>query len=417
MTLPLLSPKRPENLAELKAKRDLLVAKRGELKTLLDGNALVASLKVKITETEAAVAGASKALDDAKDPGPEPLKPKILTDYDAAKSELDELYEANVELTERLARARSNIERLTGVTVCPTCGQHADNTKLIERERVSVTELEAAMARNLDQAAAFNERFEDLASTAGQFEQEKEAWAKATAHRVTWTNELEGQTKRLTGYRSKLVTAETDQSGRIAELTAEVETLPEATLAVTLAEQAKTEADNYDRLLEAREAKEQEVLREECTATCYAEAVKAINQVVKDVSERAFAEVLKLSDDFTEGLLRSKLEFRDGELGRTEDGGWVPHTSFSGTEQLLAYAGFSVALARTANFRLVVLDEMGRLSLGRRQDVAIRMEELLAAGKIDQALMIDATVPGTVRMIDGRDALDVYGSRCTRIVL
>jgi hypothetical protein len=169
--------------------------------------------------------------------------------------------------------------------------------------------------------------------------------------------------------------------------------------------------------LEAREAKEQEVLREECTATCYAEAVKAINGVVKDVSERAFAEVLKLSDDFTEGLLRSKLEFRDGELGRTEDGGWVPHTSFSGTEQLLAYAGYSVALARTANFRLVVLDEMGRLSLGRRQDVAIRMEELLAAGKIDQAIMIDATVPGTVRMIDGRDSLDVYGDKAVRIVL
>lgn len=417
MTLPLSLPKRPENLDALREKRDALVAKRGELKTLLAGNALVASLRVKITETEAAVALASKALEGVTDPGPEPTKPEILIEFDAAQSELDEIQEANADIAERLGKARLNIERLSGVTICPTCGQHADNAKLIEREKTSVTELEAAMERNLDQATKFNERFEDIASIAGQYEQEVDAWTQANEHRAKLTDELENQTKRLTGYRSQLAAAETDQSGRIAELTKEVEALPEATMDVTLAEQSKTDADNYDRLLEAREAKEQEVLREECTATVYAESVKAVNRVVQEVSERAFKTVLELSDDFTRGLLNSPLEFRDGELGRTEDGGWIPHTAFSGTEQLLAYAGFSVALARTAGFRLVVLDEMGRLSLGRRQDVAIRMEELIAAGKIDQAILIDATVPGTVRMLDGRDALDVYGEKAVRIVL
>jgi hypothetical protein len=50
---------------------------------------------------------------------------------------------------------------------------------------------------------------------------------------------------------------------------------------------------------------------------------------------------------------------------------------------------FSVALARLATFKLVILDEMGRLTAERREAVAKRMAELVKDGVVDQVVMID----------------------------
>lgn len=417
MKLPAEIPERPKNLAELRAVRDGLVEKRGELAGLLRAVANAGSESVRLTAAIEEATQAEAEWHRVPKLGPEPKRPALLDRFDADREQIEELENALSQQDRSIEEIELTISALEGVTVCPTCGSKADNSRIIASHKTRLGETKASMERLQAELETLAGPFADIQSveaeyqvTLADWQEEKLACDKAQAR---WN----AARQHLDDLRSRVSTDNTDRNARIEALKAEVEKLPEANLAVEQAEQREQAANEYERLLEARDIREREVLEKDCEATVLSEAVKAINREVKEASEDAFETVLALSDDFTRGLIRSPLEFRDGELGRMENGGWIPHTAFSGTEQLLAYAGFSVALARTAGFKLVVLDEMGRLSLSRRQDVAIRMEELIAAGKIDQAILIDATVPGTVRMLDGRDALDVYGEKCVRIVL
>lgn len=146
----------------------------------------------------------------------------------------------------------------------------------------------------------------------------------------------------------------------------------------------------------------EETLRE---SQCRADVFKAVIAKVQAVQERlvgkAFTQVLNVAKHFTNGLLNSPLEFVDGELGRRvaktdQDAGceapvgsWIGFHVFSGTEEALALAGFSVALTGDAPVKLVILDELGRLDAQRKVDVAMRMLTLVDAGVIDQAILID----------------------------
>jgi len=169
---------------------------------------------------------------------------------------------------------------------------------------------------------------------------------------------------------------------------------------VTL-EQQQRDWDVYQSDRERKEALEAQVLSE----TCRAEVLKAVAGIViqeqNKLIDSSFKKVLNVAQHFTTGLINSPLEFVDGELGRRVTqadidmdceapiGSWIPFETFSGTEELLALAGFSVALTGDAPVKLVILDEMGRLEPSRRVDVALRMLSLTESGIIDQAILID----------------------------
>ena len=105
--------------------------------------------------------------------------------------------------------------------------------------------------------------------------------------------------------------------------------------------------------------------------------------------ESAFTCILALANDVTTGILRGTLAYHGGEIGRWQDGAWIGHRTFSGTEKALAYAGISVALAQSSPIRIVLLDEMGRLTAENKRKLAQRLIEMEAVGKIDQAVMVD----------------------------
>lgn len=150
-----------------------------------------------------------------------------------------------------------------------------------------------------------------------------------------------------------------------------------------------------------RETLEQELLRAQCKEEVYKACVGIFTAAQAKVVEGVFHKVLNVATHFTNGLLNSKLEFSEGELGRRisqQDvkqgnsapiGSWIPFKSFSGTERILALAGLSVALTNDAPCKIVILDEMGNLDLNRRTEVAMRMLQLVDAGVIDQAILID----------------------------
>ena len=91
-----------------------------------------------------------------------------------------------------------------------------------------------------------------------------------------------------------------------------------------------------------------------------------------------------------EGQLGRRVSDEDRKHGNTAPvGAWIPHEAFSGTEQLLAYAGFAVALAGQAPIKVVIMDELGRLTGTRKAAMLRRMCELVSKGVIDQFIGCD----------------------------
>lgn len=141
-------------------------------------------------------------------------------------------------------------------------------------------------------------------------------------------------------------------------------------------------------------------LEEEGAAT---RIVNALTQFQQRHIEGAFNEVLAASQEFTAGILNSPLEYANGELGRRVSefdrklgskspiGSWISHEAFSGTEEALAYAAFSVAISKRAKFRIVFLDELGRMEGEIRDRVLIRMVDLVKSGTIDQFIGVHAS--------------------------
>lgn len=407
MTLPLRIPTKPTGIAELAAKRDALTAKRGELAALLRQDSREAQLReavVRVTANLTELRTAAAELQELPEESPE--RPGLLDDYELAKDEIESTKERIAIIREDYARLTAELNALAGVTICPHCGE----TGGVERARTSLRtrlreahDSEADAVQKLEEASA---PFMDLKTVTAE-------WQEAMREFDDLRKQHENAQRRITETESVLAKSQAELDGlvgnraaQVEKLTAEVAELPEVEKELDEAQAAKVACDEYKKLVEQRTKREEQALALACEVEVYTQAITALNEHVAKRGEEAFGKVLQLSDAFTKGLLNSPLEFRDGELGRRVSkadrdagitapiGAWISRESFSGTEELLAMAGFGVALARMAPFVLVILDEMGRLTTERRKAVATRMLELIQAGTVHQVIMIDPEPDG-----------------------
>jgi len=156
----------------------------------------------------------------------------------------------------------------------------------------------------------------------------------------------------------------------------------------------------YRRDLMRRDELERELLESQCRAAVYKAVVGIVTEEQAKASEWAFNKVLGVAECFTSGLLNSKLEFVDGDLGRRVSkldiargstaplNSWISHETFSGTEQALAYLGFSVALCQSAPVKVVIVDDV-IIAPDRKRAMAARFVDLVKQGVIDQAIIVD----------------------------
>ena len=113
-----------------------------------------------------------------------------------------------------------------------------------------------------------------------------------------------------------------------------------------------------------------------------------VTDVQRDTVAGLFGGLLAVANRFVDGFMPA-LEFRDGEFGYDRGGQWVSTETFSGTEELVAFAGLCVALAQAAPVKVVLLDEMGRLTPSNKIKLLARLDKLVADGVIDQAVCVD----------------------------
>lgn len=409
MKLPLEMPRPADDLAALRAQRDALVGKRGELRALVGEDARKAQLTERIRAAQAELAAKREELSAvAEQPETAPPEPQTLAQYREALPAIKQLRTTIEGINAEITRRVTELNGLKDVTICPTCGAKVNLDAARERMAEGIAQAEMQLADAERKLDGLEGQFDmgGIEELTALWECAKQDWAAAHDKRATLTFAITAAEQRVRESEAELAKLTGDRDARIAELTAEVNGLPAVEAQVAEAEARQRAFDDYQRLLGERGAMEGALLRATCEVEVLSGCVKALTKLVASESENAFGTVLKLSEAFTDGLLNSPLEFRDGELGRrvveadrkagrvAPVGAWIPVQSFSGTENLLAMAGFGIALARMAPFKFVVLDELGRLDQRRREAVANRMVKLVEVGTVDQVIMIDASADG-----------------------
>lgn len=191
-----------------------------------------------------------------------------------------------------------------------------------------------------------------------------------------WTAELNG------------ITSVTVESGKLPELEAELKSLKENELTLSKSQAVFVEFNTWNQRAKLTEEKSVKLAKQ-------LESVEKMLTVLQtkqeDISTEAFNRLLEKARLFTDGILLSPLEYRNSELGRMQNGAWVPHETFSGTEKLLAYAGMCVALAQNSPMKIVLTDELGVLDEGNKKKLIYRMVELAKNGDIDMFLGADVS--------------------------
>lgn len=124
------------------------------------------------------------------------------------------------------------------------------------------------------------------------------------------------------------------------------------------------------------------------------EAQKRLREWRDKLINEGVAGILAVANKFTAGLLDAPLEWHAelGEFGRRKPGkGWVALDAFSGFEEQLAFAALSVAVASETKVKLVIMDELGRMTRANKNAVLARMVKLIQEGVIDQFIGVDVS--------------------------
>ncbi len=140
-----------------------------------------------------------------------------------------------------------------------------------------------------------------------------------------------------------------------------------------------------------------EAAKEHDLAAAQLSVTKAVGKLLDQKREGMVAEVfntlLKTANKFTDGILKSPLTLTDGTIGRWDGPTFIEHHWFGGTEKALAYIAISIALSATAPFKLVILDEFGRLDQKNQVEVIKRLIALQKESVIDQFVIAGTSLP------------------------
>lgn len=113
--------------------------------------------------------------------------------------------------------------------------------------------------------------------------------------------------------------------------------------------------------------------------------VELLNESIK----LSIGPLVTLANNLCADILKAPLVFEDGEIRMATRTGGHSHRTFSGTERALAYAALSVGLATQSPVKLVIFDELGRLSKKNKLKLVCRLAKLIAEKTIDQAVLVD----------------------------
>ncbi len=278
---------------------------------------------------------------------------------------------------------------------CPLCDSSVEASKLLEQWQEESDLLLIKIEETEEQHATAREKCEAALKAL----RDKEA---QIVSRTRAEDQLESDERELKNVEDSLAALGDTVFGTLPPRFEESYAAAEAKVAALNANQGRLKS--HAETKEWRDKMESDLIAARCRYDTLKEAVKLLRAEMEKAVAEGFGKVLEVANQFTDGILASRLELRDGELGRRagkkdversggklKAGAWIPHEGFSGTERLIAFAGFATAIATTSPIKLVIMDELGRVEPTLRVAVIKRMKALTEAGVIDQFIGIDAS--------------------------
>lgn len=351
-------------------------------------------------------------------------RPDTTFEQDARNRAMEELNKLSA--AAMLAKAERDkqaalMEQAAELKVCPTCGQ-----SVVEVQKQVVKRCKAELAKAEKAAELAEKRVRDFPMA--KFERdlerkeaEAESWDDAAAKLFAENTEaMEGWAKQSAAWNAaqKVQAALREQ---VMTLRARLADNVEAARAAAALPELRSRAEALERMRAGAEAKvrmwRQDVQAAEeshrrlmawraeeaarAKAAAELEKVSVESEVWKEVQklvaalqaklvEAAVGPLVARANELCGSILRAPLAIKEGEL--CMEGVGASHRTFSGTEKALAYCALSVALADGAPVRLAVFDEVGRLDARNKLKLVETLLDLTAAGKLDQAVLVD-TVP------------------------
>lgn len=318
-------------------------------------------------------------------------------DYDVARLPAGELRRQVDEVEEE-------IHQIDGMTECPTCGACGEGWKkgrlaeLVQKHAALAQRLAAAtnLVVERDEAREKAKKEHDDASASetrrAQFKVEearsRDALSKLDA-RLARRTALEEERDRLPDYDMKV-------EERMQAVQGEINVLQQESRALENERSAAIgRQHDLKRLADAETARDRAKGDQELAAA----AGKELRQIQSELVEAAFGPLLERANRIFAGVMLTPLAYRDGEIGTWRSGVWVSHETFSGVEKALTYAAIQAALAAESPYRVMIVDELGRLRHDNAELAAVAVLNALERGDVEQFIGIDPERPGLYRTL------------------
>lgn len=297
-----------------------------------------------------------------------------------------------------VTEALTELHTIDDLNECPYCGATGDGWKKVRAAEMAKKE-ETFNAKRAQHVAIADALRADIAA----LEKERVAGQAKFAQWRNLSQQL-AQTK-------EVLVGVTARTAKLDALRAELQALPAEDPALAKeVEDIQTElnckaeeARTLERLLDEDAGKsresgrlaEAEAERDKATAEKerWAKAGETLRTLQAELVEAAFKPLLETANAIFPGILRAPLAYNQGEIGFRLGGTWVGHGTFSGTEKALAYGAIQAALASKSPVRLLVLDEMGRLTMKNAAQLAGAALKAIRAGLLEQVIVIDPERP------------------------
>lgn len=419
-----------KTLAELNQQQGALIAKK-------ESNDRIAARKEKLEsiianpvpteEQVSALEAAAKAATDAAEAAQLKHKDAPKSDVAGANAAVVAKHGDVMSANSALAGARSlmdiaqaevnclsrSLEQLEAQECCPHCESVGDGWKAKlrakDQEKLAKanTELEAARIahedaiQRLSAANAAHKNAQQKLDAQRQIAQEAEYLIHDERVKIAEATNAVAAVERLKQLRAEQIVRRVDAEQELKNLALEAYDSQALTELLKQSGAADLEMADIAAKLAIANRTKNDLLRAEQAAKKHQQhaasrdalkmAGKEVVAIKASLVADAFKVLLERANQVTGDLLKSPLAYNSecNELGRYRGHTFVKHRTFSGTEKALAYIGLSVALAWDSEFRIVLLDEVSRLTFGNQQVIMDRLQDLVENDVIHQAIVVE----------------------------
>lgn len=297
----------------------------------------------------------------------------------------DKINAAGVECShvgQRVAIAKKGIDLLESGT-CPTCGNSSEEVaKVVASMKKELAQIEIELKTSMDLEAKLSKKkaklAEERAGSKEMFEKQTNGpradKSKLSESLEVLRQDLNRTAGRVSGFEVPVV----PEGINVAHLPGIIVEISEAEAKIEKLEVELESAKVFERPSEAEthrktadNANAEQVIRKEF--------VKILQDVLDQFMRDSVGKVLARANRLVEPVLGAPLVWNEGILLEG-----ASFSTLSGSERAVVSAGLALAFAVEAEFRLLILDELGTITPSKRQTLFEVIETMIKDGTIDQ---------------------------------